>query len=268
MVMRVALVQFRAGSDPVDNRGRLTSLVREAIGHGAQLVVCPEAAMAGFGRPTDPLAPLAEALDGPFVTALTAVAAGSTATVLAGMFEATAQPPGAYNTVVAVTAAGLAGAYRKLHLFDSAGWTESARLATVELTADALPVLDCPPLRVGVLTCYDLRFPELARALVDRGATALAVPAAWVAGPLKEEQWGVLLAARAIENGVFVLAAGQPGPHYVGRSAVVDPAGVAIAAHPAGEGVTIAELDPDRLAVVRAEMPSLTHRRFPAAFGG
>lgn len=265
--MRVALVQFLAGNDPADNRVRLLALVREALARGAELVVCPEASMHGFGRPADPLAPVAEALDGPFVTALVQALTGSAATVVAGMFEATGQPPGAFNTVVTVTADGLRAAYRKVHLFDSAGWTESARLATVPVIPDALPVTGCGPLQVGVLTCYDLRFPELARALVDRGATALAVPAAWVAGPIKEEQWRVLLRARAIENGVWVLAAGQPGPPYTGCSMAVDPAGVELAVAAAGEGITLAEVDPDRVSQIRSGMPSLAHRRFQVVPG-
>lgn len=259
--MRVGLVQFRASSSADDNVARLLGWIGRCADDGATLVVCPEAAMHGFGRPADSLADVAEPLDGRFVTALQAVAAGRGITVVAGMFERgeSALP---WNTVVAVGPSGLLGRYRKLHLFDAAGWRESDRLAGAAVDGEALLVFDCDGLRVGVLTCYDLRFPELARALVDNGATALAVPAAWVAGPLKEDQWRVLLRARAIENGTWVLAAGQPGPDYAGRTAVVDPAGVEVAACGSGEGSVVTDLEPGLVAAVRAGMPSLGHRRF------
>jgi predicted amidohydrolase len=260
--LRVGLVQFRASDDPSDNRRRLRVLLDRAVGSGADLVICPEAAMCGFGRPTQPLAPVAEPLDGPFVTSLVEAAEAANATLVAGMFEAAPDGGAPYNTVVAVNRGGLLGYYRKLHLFDAAGWVESERLATVPVSEEALLLLDVGDLRVGVLTCYDLRFPELARALVDRGATALALPAAWVAGPLKEEQWRVLTRARAVENGVWVLAAGQPGPQYAGRSAIIDPAGVEVAACADGEGIAVADVGAERVGEVRARMPSLAHRRF------
>lgn len=259
--VQVAAVQLHAGDDAVANRDRLLALVAAAVGRGARLVVCPEAAMRGFGRPDQPLAPVAEPLDGPFVRALAGALAGTGATVLAGMFES-AGPDRAYNTVVALDRTGLVGCYRKLHLFDAHGWVESDRLATVALGPEALLVVEVAGLRVGVMTCYDLRFPELARALVDAGATVLAVPAAWVAGPGKEDQWRVLLRARAVENAVWVLAAGQPAPEYCGLSMLVDPAGVVTACQGSGEGVLAAEIDPAAVERMRRVVPALEHRRF------
>ena len=103
------------------------------------------------------------------------------------------------------------------------------------------------------MTCYDLRFPELARALVDAGAEVLVVPAAWVAGPHKVDHWRTLVRARAIENTVFVVAAGQPGPRYTGHSLVVDPLGDVLAE--AGEGAAVAHRD------AGARRPSTTARR-------
>ncbi len=111
------------------------------------------------------------------------------------------------------------------------------------------------------MTCYDLRFPEFARALVDAGADVLAVPAAWVAGPLKEDHWVTLLRARAIENTVYVTAAAQTGKAYSGRSMIVDPLGVAVAALGDGEGLATAEVDLQTIAAVRDRNPSLANRR-------
>jgi predicted amidohydrolase len=112
------------------------------------------------------------------------------------------------------------------------------------------------------MTCYDLRFPELARALVDDGCDVLAVPSAWVAGPLKEDQWTTLVRSRAIENVVYVAAADQPAPAYAGRAMVVDPFGVVVASLGERAGHVVAEVDSDRVAECRKRMPSLQHRRW------
>lgn len=257
--MRAAVVQMAASDDKAANLHRLTTLVRRAAGEGAELVVCPEAAMHDFGPPDAPLGPVAERLDGPFVTGLRESARELGVTVVAGMFE-TADEGRAYNTVVAVDATGeLLGAYRKLHLFDALGWVESDRLAPGD---GSLLTFDLGGLTFGVQTCYDVRFPELSRALVDRGVDALVVPAAWVAGPLKERQWRTLVGARAIESTAYAVTACQSPPRYVGCSQVVDPAGVAVATVATVEGVALAELSPERVAEVRSAVPSLQHRRF------
>jgi predicted amidohydrolase len=163
-----------------------------------------------------------------------------------------------YNTVVAVDRDGLRGSYRKLHLFDALGWVESERFAPGD---GELLVLELGDLTVGVQTCYDLRFPELSRALVDRGADVLAIPSAWVAGPHKEQQWATLTAARAIESTAYVVAPCQSPPRYVGASRVLDPVGEVVASVPGSEGVAIAELTAQRVAEVRQAVPSLKHRR-------
>jgi deaminated glutathione amidase len=136
-------------------------------------------------------------------------------------------------------------------------------------------VADLAGLRIGFLTCYDVRFPEHARALADRGAELIVLPSAWAAGLFKEEHWVTLVRARAIENTVWVAAAGQVpdrtepptrAPTGIGRSLVVDPMGVArldLGPHP---GVAVAEIDTGLTARVRAELPCLEHRR-PDIFG-
>jgi predicted amidohydrolase len=112
------------------------------------------------------------------------------------------------------------------------------------------------------MTCYDVRFPELARALVDDGVDLIALPSAWVAGPLKEDQWSTLVRARAIENVAYVAAADQPPPGFAGRAMVVDPFGVVLASLPETEGVVVADVDPERVDRCREKMPSLDHRRY------
>ena len=260
--MRVGLLQLVAGEDKDANLSAVVDGVGALADLGAQLVVAPEAAMHGFGAPGVPLAPVAESLDGPFVTGLREVAKRSAVTVLAGMFEPVEDDATrAYNTVVAVGADGdLIGRYRKQHLFDALGWVESDRLEPG--SADQRFVFPCGDMTVGVMTCYDLRFPELARALVDDGCDLLAVPSAWVAGPLKEDQWTTLVRARAIENVVYVAAADQCAPVYAGRAMVVDPFGVVLASLAEGPGHVVADVEPDRVAACRKRMPSLQHRRW------
>jgi predicted amidohydrolase len=260
--MRVAVVQFAASADKPANLRRLTELIGQAVATGATLVVCPEAAMHGFGDGSTPLAPIAEGLDGAFVTGLAKCASRHGVTVVAGMFEPVEDDDQrAYNTVVALGPDGeLMGRYRKQHLFDALGWAESKRLEPGDVSERL--VFDCGEFRVGVMTCYDVRFPELARTLADDGVDLLALPSAWVAGPLKETQWQTLVRARAIENVMYVAAADQSAPSYAGNAMVVDPFGVVLAGLADRDGFAVAELDPERLAECRERMPSLQHRRY------
>jgi predicted amidohydrolase len=261
--MRVALVQLAAGLDPAAN---LAEIGRLAGGVTADLIVLPEAVMHDFGPVDTPLGPVAQDVDGPFVTTLAGLARRTDATVVAGMFERSDDPDRPYNTLVAVGPEGtLLAAYRKIHLFDSFGYRESDRLRAGEPTATVVPVGDQ---MVGLMTCYDLRFPEHSRALVDADATVLAVPAAWVRGPLKEDHWLTLLRARAIENTVYVAAAAQCGRQYCGQSALIDPLGVAVAALGEASGVAVGEVDGERLASVRERNPALEHRRWPRPTAG
>lgn len=258
----VSAAQYATSLDKEANRAAAVAVVSRAAREGSALVVLPEAAMCSFGDAATDLAGCAEPLDGPFVTALHQVAHDTGTTVVAGTFEPADQPQRVRNTVVAVGPEGLLAAYRKLHLYDALSWRESDRVVAGD-PADGVAVFPLGGLVVGLMTCYDLRFPEMARALVDRGATALVVPAFWVAGPGKAEAWEVLLRARAIESTAYVVAAAQPGPDATGRSMVIDPAGVVLGAAAAdGEAMVSAELSAERVAQVRAGMPVLAHRRF------
>lgn len=253
--LSVAVVQQASGLDPADNRALLHSLVPS----GADLVVLPEAFARDFGSPGSDVGPYAEAQDGAFGTELAAVAAERRTTVVAGMFEVSEDPARPYNTLLVRGAC--AAAYRKIHLYDSFGYRESDALAAGALEP---VVVDVAGFRVGLMTCYDLRFPEHARVLVDRGAEVLVVPAAWVAGERKVDHWRTLVRARAIENTVFVAAAAQPGPRYSGHSLVVDPMGDVLAeAGPDTAEVLTATLSRDVLEQARRTNPSLGNRRLP-----
>jgi predicted amidohydrolase len=259
--MKVGVVQYAAGFDKSANLDRIASLAGQAAEDGADLVIAPEGAMHDFGPQDLALAPVAEPLDGPFVTGLADLAAARGITVVAGMFESVAgDVTRAYNTVVAVGPTGLIGSYRKQHLFDALGWVESERLVGGE-PADRL-VFECDGVTVGIMTCYDVRFPELGRALVEDGATLLAVPSAWVTGPRKPEQFRALATARAIENVCYVAGAVQTPPDYTGESCIIEPFGEVLASLGTEDGAAVAEVDPKRVEECRSRMPSLTHRRW------
>jgi predicted amidohydrolase len=187
------------------------------------------------------------------------------------MFEAPTQPTSASagertrpaNTLLAVGPAGdQAAVYRKVHLYDAFGYRESDVLAGGPVQAATLAVGGWT---IGLMTCYDLRFPEQARALVDAGADLLVVPAAWVRGPSKEHHWATLLAARAIENTVYVAGVAKAGPRYCGLTRLVDPMGRVVAGLGEQDGAIAAVVDHARVADVRTVNPSLLNRRWRVA---
>lgn len=254
----VAVCQFSPGPSREVNRERIAELTAQAAARGAQLAVFPEYA-SFFVDPLDAsLRSAAESVDGEFVRHLAAVASDHDITIVAGMVEAAGDR--VRNTLVAVSAAGLLAAYRKQHLYDAFGQTESDWIAPGDLGEPETFALG--GLRFGLMTCYDLRFPEVARTLVDAGADAIVVPAEWVRGPLKERHWSTLLAARAIENTVYVVAADHPAPIGVGHSRILDPAGVVLAGLGPHEGIATARLEARAIASVRATNPALRLRRY------
>lgn len=262
-MVRVRLVAMRSTTDAAANRAVAAAAVRAGAAAGARLVLLPEYAAAFDPRGVG--ADLAEPLDGPFVTALREVTASGGPTVLAG----TVLPAGldsagrALNAVVAVRGGAVVGSYVKVHLYDAFGQRESDRL--VPGPPDAAPlVVDVDGLSVGVMTCYDLRFPESARRLVDAGAQVLVVPAAWAGSAttreLKSDHWRTLLRARAIENTAWVLGVPMRGRGVVGDLLAVDPTGLVL---PGGDGDLLdVDVDPAAVDEARAANPSLANRRY------
>jgi predicted amidohydrolase len=230
------------------------------VQRGARVVVLPEYS-SWFHDPIDArLNEHAQNLDGPFVRALTALASENDATIVAGMAETAAGTSRVRNTVVAVDATGIRAAYRKLHLYDAFGQRESD---WIEPGAIEDPqTFEVDGLRFGLMTCYDLRFPEVTRRIVDAGAAAVLVPSEWVRGPLKEHHWSTLLHARAIENTVFVAASDHVPPVGVGHAMIIDPQGVTRAELGTRADVVVAFLDPAEVAEIRRVNPALGLRRF------
>jgi deaminated glutathione amidase len=265
--MRVAVCQLNARDDRTANLEVARDLLGRAAAAGADLAVLPEY-VDYLGRTAGE--PKPEPVDGDFAAFFAETARRLGIWVLAGSFhEASADPERTHNTsLVFDRGGGLVAVYRKIHLYDveipgRVSYQESRTVAPGTETT----VVDVEGVRVGLSICYDLRFPELYRRLAVAGAQVLIVPAAFMMHTGRDH-WEVLLRARAIENQCFVVAAGQIGDHEpgrtcFGRSMVVDPWGTVIAQAPDTIGVTVADLDLDRLATIRAELPSLANRRLP-----
>lgn len=258
--LAVGVAQFAPAADAAANLETIAELVAGAAARGAVVVVLPEYS-SYFVDPFDSsLAEHAEDLEGPFTARLAGLAAEHGVVIVAGMVERGADGHRVRNAVVAVGEHGVLAVYRKLHLYDAFGQRESD---WIEPGAIAEPqTFEHRGLRFGLMTCYDVRFPEVARTLVDAGADVVLVPAEWVRGPLKEHHWRTLLHARAIENTVFIAAADHPPPLGVGASMIVDPQGVEIAAVGTATDVAVAHLDLGAVARVRRVNPALRLRRF------
>ncbi len=266
--MWVAAIQLNSTADFDRNVARAKDLIQEAAHHGASLVALPE--HFAYMGPEEKSPPSAQPLDGPLVQEFRALARNLGIILLLGSFPEAAVPERPYyNTSVLIGIGGqILARYRKMHLFDveiAGGPTfcESRHVqAGSEVTAASLAPT---PFIAGLSICYDLRFPELYRALADRSANLLFIPAAFTLATGRDH-WEVLIRARAIENQAYVVAPAQWGEHSKGRKSygralIVDPWGTVLAQAPDQEGIIYAELDHDRLTRLRQEMPVLRHRR-------
>lgn len=256
----VAVCQFAPTASRAENRERIAELTADAAGRGAKLVVFPEYSSYFVDPMDETLAANAEELDGEFVETLTSLAAEYAVVIVAGLVERASDDHRVRNTVVAVRGDGILAVYRKQHLYDAFGQTESEWIEAGDVGQPS--TFELGGLRFGLMTCYDLRFPELARTLVDAEADALVVPAEWVRGPLKEHHWTTLLAARAIENTVYVVAADHPTPVGVGHSQIIDPQGVVLAGVGTAPGIAVAVVERAAIERVRAANPALRMRRY------
>ena len=267
--MRAAAIQLNSTADVAGNVEAAERLVRDAARDGAELAVLPEKwSLLAAG---ETMAELAEPLDGPVVGAARSWARELGIHLLAG--SVAERVPGRdlmSNTSLLIDPEGeIAATYRKIHMFDVDVGGVAYRESAHELPGDRIVAAHVgDDLVLGLTVCYDLRFPELFRILALSGAGAISVPSAFTA-VTGRDHWEVLLRARAIENQLFVIAAGQVGeapPHYDswGHSMIVDPWGKVVDVVDSGVGHAIAELDLGKLERVRERIPSLANRRAAA----
>ena len=267
--MRAALFQMRTGIDPAANARDLARAIAEARGQGADMLFTPEMSGLLDRDRARAAAHLHAEEDDPVLAAVRDAAARAGIWVnLGSLALKTGRADGRLvNRGFLIDALGkIRARYDKIHLFDvdlpsGETWRESAAYAP----GDRVVLANTPWGRLGLSICYDLRFPDLYRALSEAGAEILAVPAAFTV-PTGLAHWHVLLRARAIEAGAFVIAAAQCGNHEDGRatfghSLVVDPWGEVLLDMEQRTGVGIAQIDSARIADVRSRIPALRHRR-------
>jgi predicted amidohydrolase len=260
-----AALQMTSLGDKARNLDKAVRLVEEAARRGASLVALPETFL--YMGPERSKGEAAEPLDGPTLARLSRLARDLKVHLLAGSILETNAPGGRlYNTSVLFGPEGERKAlYRKIHLFDveipdGARYCESETIARGSESVVAETSLG----KIGLTICYDLRFPELYRALSAQGAQVLCVPAAFTHYTGKDH-WEVLLRARAIENLSYVVAPAQVGQHTEkrttwGHALIADPWGKVLASAEDGEGMALAPIDLAYLERVRRELPSLSHR--------
>ncbi len=268
--MKAAVVQLHVEEDIEENLSTALDLTDRAARAGADLIVLPEA-VDYHGEKTG-VAAIKSDIPGPVVDRFAAAARQHGVWLLAGSIHENI--PGSdrtYNTSVLYDRNGVEQArYRKIHLYDVQipGQVDALESATIAPGSDVVSA-DIEGHTAGLTICYDIRFPELYRALADEGAELVFLPAAFTLFTGKDH-WEVLIRARAIENQVYMLASGQQGKDKYGRttygrSMIVDPWGNVIALAPDGPGFAMADLDFERLRKVREQLPSLANRRLPAA---
>jgi predicted amidohydrolase len=259
--MKVAIAQLTSSLDKVSNLQKAKEYITKAKSLGADFVLLPELYIAA-ATPNSGVRPaeVAEPLDGPFVTGLAEAACENQIYVICGIFESIEEDKDrAYNTTVFINRSGeLVQNYRKTHLYDAFSYKESDFIAPGD---NPYQVVETEFGKIGLMVCYEVRFPEIARQFALQGADILFMPAGWVAGAMKEDHWETLVRARAIENTIFICAADQVGNIFAGRSLIVDPMGVILASAGEEEALILASIDLNRVQRVRQKLPSVAHRR-------
>ncbi|HHG8773915.1 TPA: deaminated glutathione amidase [Raoultella planticola] len=256
--MLVAAGQFAVTPDWRINAQTCVTLMDQAAGLGVALLVLPEALLARDDNDPDLSVKSAQEIDGGFMQRLCEESRNNNLTTVLTLHV----PSGggrAANTLVAIRQGEVIAQYQKLHLYDAFNMQES-RL--VDAGQHIPPLIDVNGVQVGLMTCYDLRFPELALALALKGAEVLVLPTAWVRGPLKEHHWATLLAARALDTTCYIVAAGECGTRNIGQSRIIDPLGTTLAGAADRPQLIMADISLDALRQVRERLPVLQNRRF------
>jgi len=261
---KAAIVQMKSSVDKELNLVHSLKLINEAAKKNARLICFPEFQMA-YSPPeqkSESLHKIAEKISGNFVSTLSNSAKQNRINIVATLYEiinTNDKNHKVFDTGVIINELGkLQSIYRKVHLYDALGFKESKKLL-------AGSIIEKPSKtsvgKLGLLICYDMRFPEISRILTVNGANILVSPSAWVAGFMKREHWEIMVRARAIENGVYVLAPNQVGNIYCGHSMAIDPFGSTIVDMENREGIEFIDIDSSKIDTTRRTLPLLMNRR-------
>jgi predicted amidohydrolase len=260
-MVKIAIAQITSSTDKQANLSTALRLVEDTKHNGAEIIAFPEFLMAfsPASQSAEELTRIAESVDGSFIAALSRAAKKHGIAIVAPIYEVSPVQHRVFDTAVWIDAGGsVASVYRKLHLYDAFGFKESDKFHPGDAVA---PLAQMGDARWGMMICYDLRFPEMARLLALAGANILVAPSGWVQGELKVEHWQTMIKARALENGCFVVAPNQVGNIYTGHSLVVDPLGRTLSDLKESEELDVIELDLKLVDEVREKLPLLKNRR-------
>ena len=261
---RAAIVQMKSSEEKEHNLAYSVKLINEAAKRKAQLICFPEFQMAysPAEQKTESLHRIAEKISGNFVSTLSNSARQNKINVIATMYEiinTNEKSQKVFDTGIIINELGkVQSIYRKVHLYDALGFKESKKLL-------AGSIIEKPSKtsvgNLGLQICYDMRFPEISRILTVNGANILVSPSAWVAGFMKKVHWEIMVRARAIENGVYVLAPNQVGNIYCGHSMAIDPFGATILDMKNRQGIEFIDIDTAKIDTTRRTLPLLMNRR-------
>jgi predicted amidohydrolase len=259
--MKAGVVQFKASTKKEDNLKKIISYISKASSKNATLCAFPEFMMfyTNSSQTAKQLANLAETINGNFVTTIAKAAKENRIQVIGSFYEKSRKKNRVYDTSFVIDKSGkVISTYRKIHLYDALGFRESDKMTSgSKITKPVKTSLG----KIGMMICYDLRFPEMARSLAVAGSEVLVVPSAWVKGNMKEEHWITINKTRAIENGCYVIAPDQVGNIYCGRSLVVDPYGKILLDMKKKQGIGFVNIDLNKVKQTRKILPLLQNRR-------
>ena len=258
---KIAVVQMKAYVEKEKNLKKILDYIVQAAKRNSAMCAFPEFMM--FYTPSHQsaleLASLAEKITGEFVTSISEAARKNSVQVVGTFYEKSPKANRVYDTSFPIDRNGkIVSKYRKIHLYDALGFKESGKLYPG--SSITKPVKTSVG-KMGMMICYDLRFPEMSRILASSGSEVLVVPSAWVKGKMKEEHWLTINKTRAIENGCYVISPDQVGNIYCGRSVVVDPYGKILLDMKKREGIGFVDISLDEVKQVRQRLPLLQNRR-------
>ena len=259
--MKAAVVQFKASTNKESNLKKITSYISKAAKNKAKLIAFPEFMMFYTNPSQTPkqLANLAENINDNFVSTIAKTAKENNIQVVGSFYEKSKKKDRVYDTSFVVDKTGkVISTYRKIHLYDALGFRESDKMTSGSKIAK--PV-NTSIGKIGMMICYDLRFPEMSRSLASSGSEVLVAPSAWVKGNMKEEHWITINKTRAIENGCYVIAPDQVGNIYCGRSLVVDPFGKVLLDMKKKQGIGYVDIELKKVNETRKVLPLLKNRR-------
>ena len=259
--MKVALVQFKASTNKEENLKKIISYISKAASKNAKLCAFPEFMMlyTKSSQTAKELAGLSETINGNFISTISNAAKENSIQIVGSFYEKSKKNNRVYDTSFVINHLGkIISTYRKIHLYDALGFKESKKMMSGSKIAK--PVATSIG-KIGMMICYDLRFPEMSRTLALAGSEVLIVPSAWVKGPMKEEHWITINKTRAIENGCYVIAPDQVGNIYCGRSLVIDPYGKILLDMKKKQGISFVDIDLKRVKQIRKVLPLLKNRR-------